>query len=151
MHVTRPSRVRQLGARLWSSSAVRYLVAGGLAFAADLALLWLAHEVGRIPLAIATPLAFLASFAITYTLQRTVAFASDAKVVPSVARYTALVVFNTLATTAIVWMVAELGGGWVAGKVVAVAATTTWNYFAYRFWVFRTPSPRSDQPLEEDV
>lgn len=125
-----------LARRVWASSVVRYLVAGGLAFVADFALLWVLHEVVGLNVGIAAVIGFLASFVVTYTLQRTVAFVSDAKVVPSVARYTALVIANTAATGLIVWGVDALGGGWVLGKVLAVAATTTWNYFAYRFWVF---------------
>lgn len=138
-----PQPVRAAVRRLWSHSAVRYLVVGGFCFVVDVALLWLAHEIFGLPLAIATPLSFLASFAVTYTLQRIIAFDSDAKVVPSVARYTALVVFNTVATTGIVWVVDQLGGGWLIGKVVAVVATTVWNFFAYRHWVFAARRPRS--------
>lgn len=122
---------------------MRYLLVGGFCFVVDIALLWVAHEVLRVPLAIATPISFLASFAVTYTMQRVVAFASDSKVVPSVARYTALVVFNTLATTGIVWLVDAIGGGWLIGKVLAVVATTVWNFFAYRHWVFASPRVRS--------
>jgi putative flippase GtrA len=130
---------------MWANSAVRYLVVGGLCFLADIAILWVLHEALRIPLAIATPVAFLASFAITYTMQRVVAFSSDSKVVPSVGRYTALVAFNTVATTGIVWAFDAAGAGWVWGKIVAVAATTTWNYFAYRYWVFaERKGPASD-------
>lgn len=132
-------------ARVWSHSAVRYLVVGGICFVADVAMLWVLHDVVGIPLAVATPVAFLASFALTYSLQRIVAFASDSKVVPSVGRYTALVVINTIATTGIVWLVDALGGGWFAGKVLAVVATTTWNYFAYRYWVFVDPKGRPDR------
>lgn len=138
-----PRAVLSAAQRLWAHSAVRYLVVGGFCFIIDVALLWLAHEVIGLPLAIATPIAFLASFAVTYTLQRIVAFAAETKVVPSVARYTALVIFNTLATTGIVWVVDQLGGGWLVGKVVAVVATTVWNFFAYRHWVFAAPHPRS--------
>ncbi len=137
-----PFRLRRAVARLWEHSAVRYLLVGGFCFVVDVALLWLAHDVLGVPLAIATPVSFLASFAVTYTLQRVVAFASDSKVVPSVARYTALVAFNTLATTGIVWIVDQTGAGWFVGKVVAVVATTIWNYFAYRYWVFTTPTAR---------
>jgi putative flippase GtrA len=115
---------------------VRYLVVGGLCFVADIAGLWVLHEVLGLALAVATPVSFLASFALTYTLQRVVAFASDTRVVPSVGRYTALVIFNTLATTGIVWLTDAVGVGWITGKVLAVVATTTWNYFAYRYWVF---------------
>lgn len=128
--------------RFWALSAIRYLVVGGFCFLVDIGLLWLAHEVLRLPLSIATPLSFLASFAVTYTLQRIVAFEAETKVVSSVARYTALVAFNTVATTGIVWIIDQWGGGWVVGKVIAVIATTVWNFFAYRHWVFVTPVPR---------
>ena len=129
--------------RLWGSSAARYLLVGGFCFLADVAILWVAHDVLGVPLAIATPVAFLASFAITYTTQRVIASESDAKVAPSVLRYTVLVAFNTVATTAIVWGIAELGAAWIVGKVVATIATTIWNYFAYRYWVFASPKAPS--------
>lgn len=121
---------------LWRSSAVRYLVVGGLCFLADLGLLALLHAVIGIPLAIATPVAFLASFAITYSAQRLLAFRSQSTVAPSVIRYSVLVAFNTLATTGIVWATDAFGWSWIVGKVIAVVATTVWNYFAYRYWVF---------------
>ncbi|MBO0979393.1 GtrA family protein [Microbacterium sp. SD291] len=129
--------------RVWGSSAVRYLAVGGFCFLVDIALLWFTHELLGVPLPVATPVAFLASFVVTYTLQRVVAFASDNRVAPSVARYTALVIFNTLATTGIVWVVDQIGGGWILGKIAAVVATTVWNYFAYRHWVFASPHTRS--------
>lgn len=140
-----PHRLSAAAVRLWRHSAVRYLLVGGFCFVVDVGLLWLAHEVIGVPLAIAAPLAFLASFAVTYTAQRVVAFASDSKVVPSVARYTALVAFNTLATTGIVWAFDELGAGWLLGKVIAVVSTTVWNYFAYRYWVF---APRQNRSVD---
>ncbi len=43
---------------------------------------------------------------------------------------------GSLATTGIVWLIDALGWGWLAGKAAAVLATTIWNYFAYRHWVF---------------
>lgn len=125
--------------RVWGNSAVRYLAVGAFCFLVDVALLWCAHDLLGVPLPVATPIAFLASFVVTYTLQRVVSFASDSRMVPSVARYTALVIFNTLATTGIVWLVDQTGGGWLLGKVAAVVATTVWNYFAYRYWVFAGP------------
>lgn len=99
-------------------------------------MLWGLHSGLGVPLVVATPTAFILSFGITYTTQRMLAFRSAAKVSPSVARYTVLVAVNTIATTAIVWSAEQLGLGWLAGKVCAVVATTAWNYFAYRYWVF---------------
>ncbi|WP_298874471.1 GtrA family protein [uncultured Microbacterium sp.] len=138
----RPGFVARAARRVWSHSAVRYLIVGGGAFLIDVALLALLHDLIGVPLVIATPTAFLLSFAVTYLLQRTFTFSSDTGVASSAIKYTALVAFNTVATTGIVSGVAALGLPWVVGKVVAVGSTTVWNYFAYRYWIF--PARRSD-------
>lgn len=124
---------------LWSSSLVRYLVMGGLSFAFDFGLLFLLYDVASVPLAIATPTAFLASFVVTYTLQRLFAFRASDAVAPSVIRYALLVAANTVLTTGVVALADSLGWSWVVGKIVAVAITTVGNYFAYRHWVFARP------------
>lgn len=121
---------------LWQLRAVRYLVTGGFCFLIDAGMIWLGYNVLGIPLAIATPAAFLLSFVVTYTLQRIVAFGTDNGVAPSAIRYTVLVIFNTIATTAIVWVFSTLGSPWIVGKVVAVIATTIWNFYIYKNWVF---------------
>lgn len=131
---TTPSR--SLIGRLWALGPVRYLTMGGLAFSFDAGMLWLLHDAIGIDLAVSTAAAFLLSFAVTYTLQRKFAFASENAVAPSVFRYTVLVIFNTLATTAIVWLASAIGLPWLVGKIAAVVATTIWNYFVYRYWVF---------------
>jgi len=115
---------------------VRYLVVGGFSFLFDVGVLWLLHDVLHVALPIATPIAFLLSFAVTYTLQRTVAFRATDGIAPSALRYAILVAVNTVATTAIVWAGDAIGLPWIVAKVAAVAATTVWNYFAYRYWVF---------------
>lgn len=122
--------------RVWSNGVFRYLFVGGACFLADLGLLWIMHALLGVPLVIATPVAFLLSFAITYFSQRYFAFQSESTLAPSVARYTTLVAFNTVATTGIVWAADELGWSWIVGKVISVGATTVWNFFAYRYWVF---------------
>ncbi|WP_181155796.1 GtrA family protein [Microbacterium sp. MYb72] len=142
MSTTSTSPSRSLIARLWALGPVRYLTMGGLAFLFDAGLLWLLHDAIGIDLAVSTAVAFLLSFAVTYTLQRKFAFSSDSSVAPSVFRYTVLVIFNTLATTAIVWFGSVLGLPWIIGKVAAVVATTIWNYFVYRHWVF---APKKDK------
>ena len=140
---SRPRSARLVGA-VWSSSVVRYLTAGGLAFAFDFGFLWLLHEVFLVPLVIATPTAFLASFVVSYSLQRTVAFRAESAVAPSVVKYALLVAANTVLTTGIVWGADRLGLPWEAGKVLAVIATTIGNYFAYRYWVFAHPERQSE-------
>lgn len=130
---------KTLARRVDVPSLLRYLLVGGLCFLADVVLLWLLHEILGLPLAVAAPAGFLLSFALTYTAQRLAAFRSSAAVPASVAKYATLVIFNTVATAAIVSGVDALGWGWLIGKVVAVAVTTVWNYFVYRYWVFATP------------
>lgn len=134
-----PSSREGVFSGLWSSSLVRYLVMGGLSFAFDFGLLYALYDMAEVPLAVATPTAFLASFVVTYTLQRLFAFRASDAVAPSVVRYALLVVANTVLTTGIVALADSLGWSWAVGKVVAVAVTTVGNYFAYRHWVFARP------------
>lgn len=136
--------------RLLALGPVRYLLVGGLAFVVDIGLLWLFHEVFGVPLGISTPIAFLLSFALTFVLQRTLTFRTDAGIMGSAVKYTILVAFNTVATTLIVTAGAAVGLPWVWAKVIAVAATTIWNYFGYRYWIFprRAEAARSERSLE---
>ena len=111
----------------------------------DLGLLALFHEVFGWPTWLSAGLAFIISFAFTYTIQRWFTFGSQAPHGRALFRYTALVAFNTLATAAIVGLIDLTPAGWVVGKVAATALTTIWNYFAYRYWVF------ADRSLEREV
>jgi putative flippase GtrA len=117
-------------------SALRYLLAGGLAFLVDLGLLALFHTVLSWPTWLAAGVAFVVSFVFTYTIQRTFTFGSRTPHGRTLMKYTALVAFNTLATAAIVALIDSTWAGWAVGKVVATAVTTIWNYFVYRYWVF---------------
>lgn len=128
--------------RLWASSAVRYLVVGVFAYAFDISLLALLHDVLGVVLAVATPAAFLTSFAVTYLLQRRFTFRSQSHMGASAAKYTLLVAFNTIATTGIVAAAPALGLPWIVGKTAAVASTTVWNFFLYRYWIFAERTSR---------
>jgi len=107
-----------------------------LAFLVDLGLLALFHQVLGWPTWLAAGVAFIISFAFTYTLQRYFTFGSEAAHGPALVKYAALVAINTVATAAIVGLIDLTPAGWAIGKVVATAVTTIWNYFAYRYWVF---------------
>jgi putative flippase GtrA len=129
-----PGRLRAFA----QGSAVRYLVAGGAAFLVDLGLLALLRNVVGWPTWLAAAIAFLLSFAFTYTIQRYFTFGSRAPHGVAILKYAALVAFNTLATAAIVALIDATAAGWIAGKVVATVSTSVWNYFIYRYWVFAT-------------
>lgn len=148
----RPSGVQGPLRRLLWNSGVRYLLVGGSAFLVDLGLLALFYNVFGWKLWIATTIAFLLSFAYTYSMQRVFAFGSKAPQGGALVRYAVLVIFNTVATALIVSAIDTTFAGWVGGKLVATAATTIWNYFIYRYWVFahRSPSPAGPAGLQEE-
>lgn len=126
-------------------SAFRYLIVGGASFLIDLGLLALLYAALGWPLWIATATAFLTSFVFNYAMQRSFSFRSTEKHLSTLVKYLALLAFNTVATIAIVWLVDLSGLGWGVGKIVATIITTGWNYFAFKYWVFRSPSGDSSR------
>ncbi len=139
----------ELARRLFGSSVVRYLVAGGLSFLVDFGLLALLHDVLLWPVWLASGVAFLISFAFTYTIQRMFSFMSRAPHGRALVRYTILVAVNTVATMGIVSLISGTPAGWAGGKVVATVVTTAWNYFAYRYWVFAGPERAGNEVRNE--
>ncbi|TFC36636.1 GtrA family protein [Cryobacterium sp. TMT2-14] len=127
--------------RIVRHSAVRYLVAGGLAFLVDIGILALLREVLVWPLWLATGVAFLLSFFFTYSIQRYFSFESSAAHGVALLKYAALVGFNTIAVVFIVTLINPTPLGWLGGKVIATGLSTVWNYFAYRYWVFADTRP----------
>ena len=88
--------------RILNSGALRYLVAGGLAFAFNVLLLNVFREVLGFPTSLSALLAFWASFFFTYSLQRMFAFRSEASVRASLFRYSVLVAFNSVVVAFVV-------------------------------------------------
>ncbi|MEO9094813.1 MAG: GtrA family protein [Microbacteriaceae bacterium] len=131
-------------------SGFRYLVAGGLSFLVDFGLLALLHVVFGWPVWLATGTAFLVSFAFTYTIQRYFSFSSQVPHGAALVKYTILVIFNTVASVIIVALLDHSPLSWEGGKIVATAASTTWNYFAYRYWVFPKPTGRQAHSITEE-
>ncbi len=135
---------------LLQNTAVRYLIAGGVAFLVDFGLLALFHEVFGWETWLAAGAAFVVSFAFTYTIQRVFSFGSDVPHGRALVKYTLLVAFNTVATAVIVGLVDESALSWAGGKVIATVVTTVWNYFAYKYWVFAQPRPARSEPAPAD-
>jgi len=127
---------------------MRFVVVGLIGFGVDFGLLWALHDGARAPLWLSTVVAFLLSFFVTYTLQRTVAFQSASPHGRALLKYAALVSFNTIAAVAIVGIANTLADSWVVGKVASTAVTTVWNYFIYRWWIF--PKPKAGRASVTD-
>lgn len=127
---------------------VKFLFVGVASFAIDLGLLALLHEVAQVDLWVATPIAFLASLAFNFFVQRSFTFQSSSSTHVSFAKYGALVVFNVVATDLIVNIFAHWGMAYPIAKVFATVATTVWNFLLYKYWIF--PSHRA-MPAEDSV
>lgn len=132
-------------AKLDNSHLLKFLLVGGLSFAIDLALLVVLHEVFGVVLWIATPIAFLTSLIFNFLLQRIFTFKATNRGHASFVRYAILVAFNTVATDFIVNTFAHWDLTYAAGKVVATALTMGWNFYLYKYWIFRS----DDQPQQE--
>lgn len=137
--------------RLLNSGALRYLVAGGLAFVFNVLLLEIFRELLGIPTSLSALLAFWASFFFTYSLQRLFAFRSEASVRTSLFRYSALVAVNSAVVAFIVTVCHDLLGlGLGSSQLIATASTTVWNYFVYKGWVYakRSSAAGTSAPVE---
>ena len=126
--------------------AVGYLAVGLTAFAVDFGLLVLLREVVGAPIWLAATIGFWASLAVVFLTNKYVTFNARGSGHRQLVRYFTLLVVNYLATLGVIALAVRIGVGYQVGKVVAVAMTTVWNYFAYEFWVFR----RADQATGTD-
>ncbi|WP_237685718.1 MULTISPECIES: GtrA family protein [Arthrobacter] len=139
---SRMHRVNSAVATFLRHRVVRFLIVGGLSFAIDLGLLMILHEAAGVALWIATPVAFITSLVFNFLMQRIYTFRATNKGHVSAAKYGTLVVFNILATDAIVLLFAQTEFTYAVGKVVSTALTMVWNFFIYKYWIF--PAAKSD-------
>lgn len=124
-------------ARASFSHAVRFWIVGGLSFIIDLGLLTLLKEVFRVDLWIATPIAFIVSLIFNFWAQRVFTFRATNHAHVSFVKYSLLVVFNIFATDMIVNWISLTPAGYGIGKIVATGITTVWNFYLYKYWIFR--------------
>jgi putative flippase GtrA len=122
---------------LLAHSATRYLIIGGLSFAVDFGVLFVAHGMLGVALPVAAAAAFLTSFAVNFGLNRVWSFGSRAPVGRQLARYVTLVAVNTVLTVLLVSGLAAVGVQYLVAKAIVTACLVVLNYVAYRVWVFR--------------
>lgn len=120
-----------------SALLIRYLVIGGASVVIDVGLLYVLRSILGVQLTIATVVAFLASLVFNFVCNRlTMAGAQAEQLGRHAFRYILLVVANLLVTVAVVTGAEHIGVPYIIGKVAVVAASTGWNFFLYRHWVF---------------
>ena len=119
----------------------RFLAVGALVTAVDFTVLTVLHGLLGLDVVLSAVLAFLAAFAVNFTLNRTWTFqASGADSGGQLLRFTFLVAGNTLVTAGGMAVLTGVGLHYLAAKVCLTAVIVAVNYVVMRRWVF--PRPR---------
>ena len=118
-----------------------YVGVGLAGFAVDFGLLVLLREVFGAPVWLATTVAFWASLGVVFLSNKYLTFGAQGAGHRQLVRYFILLGVNYLATLGVIWLAERTGLGYQLGKIISVAMTTLWNYFAYQLWVFRSTEP----------
>ena len=118
-----------------------YVGVGLAGFAVDFGLLVLLREVFGAPVWLAATVAFWASLGVVFLSNKYLTFGAQGGGHRQIVRYFILLGFNYLATLGVIWLGERTGLGYQLGKIISVAMTTLWNYFAYQLWVFRSTEP----------
>lgn len=136
--VPKPRSQRQL---------LSYLAVGSLTVVVDVGLLALLREAYGVPLGAATTVAFCSAVLMNFLLNRTAMSSSGSRGWTLHAlRYGSLVVANYVITLVVVTTVGHVSARWyLVAKLAVVAASTSWNFLLYRYWVFAPPRPTSSK------
>ncbi len=143
--------------RRWLSVAVghsfaKFAVVGVIGFGTDVGLLWLLYGVLHLWLPVATGLAYLVAFAISFVLSREWVFPDTGNMRRQVYRYCWLVAGVLLLTVLGVKAVVSLGVQYLVAKVLISGVVAVVNYVVSRWWVFRaTPVPALAEPEPEQA
>lgn len=129
-------------------SIAKFAVVGLIGFGTDVGLLWLLHGVLGMWLPLATGLAYLVAFAISFVLSREWVFPDTGNMRRQVYRYCVLVagvlLFTILGVQALVWLAMP----YLIAKVLVSGVVALINYAVSRWWVFRL-APVLGQPEPE--
>jgi putative flippase GtrA len=127
-----------LGARAYH--LLRYLMSGAAAAASNLLALFLLVQFGRMHYLYASVIAFLASVAVSFTLQKFWTFQDmfihDVRA--QFTRYSAVVLANLTLNTALMYVFVERASLWyVFAQVLTTSIVAVVGYVAYKHFVFR--------------
>ncbi|GIF61984.1 hypothetical protein Ais01nite_00190 [Asanoa ishikariensis] len=134
-------------------SVIRFLGLAGVGFAFDLTLLAVLDAVTPLPPAATVSIAFWATYALNFALNRTFAFhASGDGVRGQLARFAPQVLGDYVLTVAGVTVLGALGIGLVPARIIAGGTNLVFNYVLYRWWTFRRrPEPEPAPDVEREL
>lgn len=119
------------------SQIVRYAFVGGASAAFELVVFQALYALAGIGIAPSNIIALVASTAVNFTLNRSLAFKSTANPARSLVLYLVLFIFNTtFSTLAITWLVG-LGVHSAVAKLMTMFCIVMWNFVLYRKVIFK--------------
>ena len=131
-------------------SMVRFAAVGCIGFGTDVGLLWLLHGLAHMWLPLATALAYLVAFAISFVLSRKWVFPDAGDMRRQIYRYLCLVAGVLLLTVGGVQALVWLAVPYLVAKVITSGLVALINYVVSRWWVFR-PIPAVARPEPQPV
>jgi putative flippase GtrA len=144
--------VRGLVRAVAEHSMARFAVVGCIGFGTDVGLLWLLHGVAHLEVGLATALAYLVAFAVSFVLSREWVFPDTGDMRRQVYRYCVLVAGMLLLTVVGVKALVWVGVQYLVAKVLISGVVAVVNYVISRWWVFRvTPAPAAVEPQPEQA
>jgi putative flippase GtrA len=145
------SWLRAAVAAIAGHSIVRFAVVGGIGFGVDLGGLYLLHGMLLLWLPVATGLAYLVAFAISFVLSRQWVFPDAGAMRRQLVRYlwlvAAVLLLTILGVQALVWVTVP----YLVAKVLTSGVVALVNYVASRWWVFRVEPVAEPQREPEPV
>lgn len=123
---------------------VRFILVGGLATAIHYFILVLMVQVAGASPVLASSFGFSLSAGFNYLLNRKLTFASDRGHVEAAPRFLIVTLVGLSLNSVIVWLlVSLLAWHYLLAQLLATCITIFWNYFANKYWTFRSRSAES--------
>lgn len=132
------SVVRHLIDIAGNTPIIRYLTSGGLSFVVEIITLYILINLVHLPAHLGVAISFWIGLIVSFVLQKIFTFSdtntSRKRTGMQIASYGALVLFNYAFTILFVYIGSQLPV--IITRTIALAITTTWNYFLYKYWIF---------------
>lgn len=119
---------------------VRYLFAGGLAFATNLALLFIFAHYFHLWYLTASTLSFIISVIVSFTVQKFITFRDRTtdNVHHQIAKYVAIALFNVTANVGIMYLLVDSAHvHYMIAQIVSAGIIAVWSLAVYRYLIFK--------------
>lgn len=132
-----PTESKRESLKALISQIVRYAFVGGASAAFELVVFQVLYALAGMGIAPSNIIALVASTAVNFTMNRSLAFKSSANPTRSLVLYLVLFAFNTtFSTLAITWLV-SLGLHSAVAKLMTMVCIVMWNFVLYRKVIFK--------------